>query len=95
MEKIENTSEKKSSTIITNKKEEKSNDSKINLLNKKIDELNDTLKNMKEEIDKKRKRRDFNVYDLLKSESGDGNVDIFKELVMALENKVFKKFGII
>ena len=94
LEKIENSSEKKSTTIITNTKEKKSSDAKINLLNKKIEELNDTLKNMKEEMDKmKEKVDDFNIYDLFKGESGDGNVDICKGLVMALENKVFKKFG--
>ena len=39
------------------------------------------------------KAEDFNVYDLLKNNSGDGNIDIAKGLVLNLENKVFKKFG--
>ena len=68
---------------------------KVTQLNKKIDELNKELKKMKDEMGKmKEKVEDFSIYDMFKGEgTGDGNVDICKGLVMALENKVFKKFG--
>jgi hypothetical protein len=33
------------------------------------------------------------VYDLFKGNSGDTNIDAAKGLILALENKVFKKFG--
>ena len=91
LEKIESMNENKSMMI---GKGSKRSDGKVNLLNKKIDELNDDIKKMKEEMGKmKEKVEDFNIYDLFKSDSGDTNVDICKGLVMALENKVFKKFG--
>ena len=78
---------------------EKTNKSKlegrINLLINKFDELEDNEKKMKEDINKlKLKVEDFNVYDIIKgTDSGDGNVDIAKGLIMNLENKIFKKLG--
>ena len=77
---------------------EKANKSKLegrmNLLNNKFEELESNQKKMKEEMNKiKEKVDDFNVYDLFKGNTGDGNVDIAKALIQALENKVFKKFG--
>ena len=78
---------------------EKTNKSKlegrINLLINKFDELEDNEKKMKEDINKlKLKVEDFNVYDIIKgTDSGDGNVDISKGLIMNLENKIFKKLG--
>ena len=52
------------------------------------------MSKMKKDMSKvKEKVEDFNIYDLFKSDSGDTNVDIAKGLIMALENKVFKKFG--
>ena len=76
----------------------KATDARINALNKRIDELNQKIKNLQDELEKvKVKAEDFNVYDIFKGgEGGDengGNIDICKGLVMALENKVFKKFG--
>ena len=92
MEKIESINENKSITVMKSSK--KISDGRINILNKKIEEFEDDMKKMKEEMSKvKEKVEDFNVYDLFKSDSGDTNVDICKGLVMALENKVFKKFG--
>ena len=90
LEKIESMNESKAMVG----KGSKRSDGKVNLLNKKIDELNDEIKKMKEDMGKmKEKVEDFNIYDLFKSDSGDTNVDVCKGLVMALENKVFKKFG--
>ena len=40
------------------------------------------------------KVQDFNVYDLIQGIGGNGNIDAAKLLVMNLENKIFKKFGI-
>ena len=92
LEKIESINENKSITI--NKNSKKISDGRINILNKKIEEFEEDMKKMKEEMSKvKEKVEDFNVYDLFKSDSGDTNVDVCKGLVMALENKVFKKFG--
>ena len=69
-------------------------DNRMNILDKKFEDFENEVKKMKEEMSKmKEKVDDFNVYDLFKSDSGDTNVDICKGLVMALENKVFKKFG--
>ena len=49
---------------------------------------------MKKEIEKvKEKAEDFNVYDLLKNNSGDSNIDVAQGLIINLENKVFKKLG--
>jgi len=81
-------------TTIIGKSGKRVSDGRINSLSKKIDEYDEQLKKMKEEMDKmKEKVEDFNIYDLFKGDSGDGNIDVCKGLVMALENKVFKKFG--
>ena len=80
--------------LATDKANKNRLDSRINLLNKQIEQLEEEQKNMKDEMSKiKVKAEDFNVYDLLKNNTGDGNIDIAKGLVMNLENKVFKKFG--
>ena len=96
LEKLESETKTKT-TVINNKitKNTNATDGKVTQLNKKIDELNKELKKMKDEMGKmKEKVEDFNIYDMFKGEgTGDGNVDICKGLVMALENKVFKKFG--
>ena len=81
-------------TTIIGKSGKKVSDVRINTLSKKIDDFDEQLKKMKEEMEKmKEKVEDFNIYDLFKGDSGDGNIDVCKGLVMALENKVFKKFG--
>ena len=40
------------------------------------------------------KMADFSIYDLFK-DKGDGNLDASKALIMALENKIFKKFQLV
>ena len=40
------------------------------------------------------KMSDFSIYDLFK-DKGDGNLDASKALIMALENKIFKKFQLV
>ena len=93
LEKLESSSETKTTTII-GKSGKKISEGRINALNKKIEECANKQKKMQEEISKiKEKVEDFNIYDLFKSDSGDSNIDVCKGLVMALENKVFKKFG--
>ena len=64
-----------------------------NQLNKKLEEMDKKMNEMKEEMAKlKEKVEDFNVYDLLKNESGDPDFDLYKGLIMALEKKVYKRF---
>ena len=71
---------------------------KVNLLNNKIEQIEDAQNKMKKEIEKeiekvKEKAEDFNVFDLLKNNSGDSNIDVAQGLIMNLENKIFKKLG--
>lgn len=62
-------------------------------LNKKLEEMEKNMNELKEEMAKlKEKVEDFNIYDLLKNESGDPDFDLYKGLIMALEKKVNKKF---
>ena len=79
----------------------KKNNELINSNSKKIFEaqnsINDILDKLsdhqKEFADLKLKVQDFNIFDLIKSSSGNsGNIDLTKALIMNLENKVFKKF---
>ena len=86
-----NTIDKK---IVNNNELIKTNINKIENLKKNIDELMQTFADFKSDHEKiKVKVEDFNIYDLFKSEGGSGgNLDVAKSLVMALENKVFKKF---
>ena len=90
LEKTEGANQSKKTTVIGS-----SGSGDNRRLNKKINELNEQIEKMKEEMEKmKEKVDDLNIYDLFKGgETGDANVDICKGLVMALENKVFKKFG--
>ena len=84
----------KGQSITAEKSNKNKLENRINLLNNKIDQLEDEKNKMKEEMEKmKEKVDDFNVYDLFKGNSGDSNIDAAKGLIMALENKVFKKFG--
>ena len=71
---------------------------KVNLLNNKIEQIEDAQNKMKTELEKeiekvKEKAEDFNVFDLLKNNSGDSNIDVAQGLIMNLENKIFKKLG--
>ena len=64
-------------------------------LQKNLDELTKKFSDFKTEFENiKVKVEDFNIYDLFKGEgSNGGNLDVTKSLIMALENKVFKKFS--
>ena len=84
----------KSQNINTEKANKSKLDSKVNLLNKKVEQIEEDQNKMKEEMAKiKDKVDDFNVYDMFKGNSGDTNIDAAKALIMALENKIFKKLG--
>ena len=84
----------KSQNITTEKAGKSRLETKVNLLNKKVEQIEDDQNKMKDEIAKiKEKTDDFNVYDLFKGNSGDTNIDATQGLIMALENKIFKKFG--
>ena len=68
---------------------------KLNSMKTSIDEINSKLLDFKEDFEKiKVKVQDFNVYDLFQNQGDGGNMDAAKVLVMNLENKIFKKFGI-
>ena len=69
---------------------------KFNQLKDSISDINNKLLAFNEEFDKvKVKVQDFNVYDLFQGGGGDGgNLDAAKLLIMNLENKIFKKFGL-
>ena len=68
---------------------------KIDYLQKKLDDFLKKFGEFKTDYeDVKVKVLDFNVYDLFKGDGASaGNIDVAKSLVMALENKVFKKFS--
>ena len=66
----------------------------INGNTKNIKNLNETVKKLKTEIDKmKAKLEDFNIFDMFK-DSGDGNIDMAKGMVMALESKMKKRMDL-
>ena len=102
-EKVENLEERGGSTVVEKQvvgssgtsKKTSGGDNRFKILTKRIKELDDKDKQIEIELDAlKGKVNDFNIYDLLKDEdTGNGNVDICKGLVMALENKIFKKLG--
>ena len=72
-----------SNTKILDNLQKTSND-----LTKKFGDFKSDYENVKVKVE------DFNIYDLFKGEGGNaGNLDVTKSLVMALENKVFKKFS--
>ena len=68
---------------------------------KNIIEHTDSIKNLKEATEKlkkelenlKEKMQDFNIYDMFK-EGGDGDVDVTKALIKALETKHNKRFDL-
>lgn len=74
-----------------------SNIKKIENLQKTLDDLINKFEEFKTDYeDVKVKVQDFNIYDLFKDGEGasGGNIDFAKTLIMALENKVFKKFSL-
>ena len=69
---------------------------KIDKVQKELDDLAKKFAEFKIDYeDVKVKVQDFNIYDLFKDGEGvsGGNIDVSKALIMALENKVFKKFS--
>ena len=69
---------------------------KIDKAQKELDDLTKKFDEFKLDYeDVKVKVQDFNIYDLFKDGDGasGGNIDVSKALIMALENKVFKKFS--
>ena len=61
---------------------------------KKIDGLNEKLEKLKKEHDKmKAKLEDFNIFDMFK-DTGDGNIDMPKGMIMALESKIKKRMDL-
>ena len=87
---------KKSNEHLIFQKSINQNSDNINENKKRIDELNNKFTNFLDEFEKiKVKVQDFNVYDLFQSTGEDGgSLDASKILIMNLENKVFKKFGL-
>ena len=72
----------------------KNNRENISDLKKNVKKLNDITDKMNKELEKiKGKLEDFNVFDMFK-DSGDGNIDMAKGMVMALESKLTKRFGL-
>ena len=72
----------------------KNNRENISDLKKNVKKLNDVTDKMNKEIEKiKGKLEDFNVFDMFK-DSGNGNIDMAKGMVMALESKLTKRFGL-
>ena len=91
----QNESASKSQAMFAEKANKSRLENRINLLNNKIEQLEDDKNKMKEEMSKiKEKSEDFNVYDLFKNNTGDSNFDAAKGLIMNLENKIYKKFGL-
>jgi len=69
---------------------------KIDKVQKELDDLTKKFDEFKLDYeDVKVKVQDFNIYDIFKDGDGTsgGNIDVSKALIMALENKVFKKFS--
>ena len=67
----------------------------INENSKKIKNLNELIKKLKEEIENlKTNFKDFNVFEMFK-DSGDGNIDAAKGMVLALESKLKKRMDLI
>ena len=91
-----NTKNDMSQKIRSNQDNIKSNRNHIDELDKNYEKINNKLTKFNEDLDKiKVKVEDFNIYDVFKSDSGEGsNVDASKALVMNLENKIFKKFSL-
>ena len=91
----QNESASKSQAMFAEKANKSRLENRINLLNNKIEQLEDDKNKMKEEMSKiKEKSEDFNVYNLFKNNTGDSNFDAAKGLIMNLENKIYKKFGL-
>jgi len=75
-------------TINTNKQSINDHSNTIKKLKELTDNLNKDVTNLKE------KMQDFNIYDMFK-DGGDGNIDIAKALIKALEAKHTKRFELL
>ena len=70
-------------------------ESKIKLINEKINKLLQNSKNLSEKIEKLEvKTSDMDIFKMFK-DNGDGNIDTTKVLVKSLEEKVSKKFELL
>ena len=70
------------------------NKKSINENSKNIKNLNEPIKKLNNEIEKiKEKLQEFNIFDMFK-DSGEGNVDMAKAMVMALESKIKKRLDL-
>ena len=78
------------------KKNTQSIEESLKNMEKQLNDLLIKFKDLKNEFDDvKIKVLDFNLYDIFKTDGANGgNLDVAKTLVMALENKVFKKFSL-
>ena len=66
----------------------------LNEHSKNIKNINESTKKLKNELEKiKEKLQDFNIFDMFK-DSGDGNIDMAKGMVMALESKLKKRLDL-
>ena len=66
----------------------------INENSKDIKKLNESTKKLQKDVEKiKEKLQDFNIFDMFK-DSGDGNIDMAKGMVMALESKMKKRMDL-
>ena len=74
-------------TITSNKKNILEHTETIKNLNELTEKLKTELENLKEKI------KDFNIYDMFK-EGGDGDIDVAKALIKALETKQNKRFDL-
>ena len=74
-------------TIASNKKNILEHTDALKNLNESTEKLKTELENLKEKI------KDFNIYDMFK-EGGDGDVDVAKALIKALETKQNKRFDL-
>ena len=62
---------------------------------KNIKNTNESIKKLKNDLEKmKEKLQDFNIFDMFK-DSGDGNIDMAKGMVMALESKMKKRMDLL
>ena len=71
----------------TNKKSINENSQNIKNLNESTKQITNELEKMKEQL------QDFNIFNMFK-DSGDGNIDMAKGMVMALESKIKKRLDL-
>ena len=93
--KVSEFSSKTNNQLRNDKDKIENTDNKVNDVTKVVEDLVKKFTSFSEEFDDvKVKVQDFNIYDIFKGDSDGGNIDAAKALVMALEQKVFKKFSL-